>query len=554
MQRRLHRTAVFVAVLAMAIVWLPSIAGARASHPAAVQGGMVGDFNGDGFADLAVGVPEEDTGSGNSVKNVGAVSVIYGSATGLTGTGNQFWTQNSAGILDQNEPNDEFGSALAVGDFNGDGVSDLAVGEADESTSGHIQDGAVNVIYGALGSGLTSTGNQFFSQAGLLDGPEDFDHFGHSLTAGDFNGDGAADLAIGDPGEDLNGVTDAGAVDVLYGAVGTGLSTTGNQIWSEGLNGVPGTPQQGDEFGQFSLAAADFNVDGTADLAVGTPLDDEAPAADSGSVVVLPGSLLGLTSVGVQLWTQDSDGVAGIAEATDEFGAALAAGDFNGDLAPDLAIGSPGEDLGTGNTVKDTGGVNVLFGTAAIGLTSTGNQQWTQDSAGILGTAAANDAFGNYLAGADFGGTPEADLAIGVVGDKVGTVAAGGAVAVLFGSTGGLTSTGNQLWTQDSVGIKGAAEAGDSFGFDVGAGDFGNGPQADLVVGVPLEDVGAKLNAGVANVLYGGAAGLSSTGNQYWSQDASTIIGLAETGDRFGWARGFATQSSSAEGIWAPSD
>lgn len=84
-----------------------------------------GDFNNDGLADLAVGVPREDVGT---ITDAGAVNIIYGSANGLTAVGNQFWTQNSEGILNAAEPGDQFGSALASGDFNGDGYSDLAVG------------------------------------------------------------------------------------------------------------------------------------------------------------------------------------------------------------------------------------------------------------------------------------------------------------------------------------------------------------------------------------------------------------------------------------------
>jgi hypothetical protein len=69
-----------------------------------------GDFNGDGFADLAAGVPSED---GNGISDAGVVHVIYGSAAGLSSAGNQFWTQDSPGVLDDAEATDVFGSALA---------------------------------------------------------------------------------------------------------------------------------------------------------------------------------------------------------------------------------------------------------------------------------------------------------------------------------------------------------------------------------------------------------------------------------------------------------
>src|SRR6185503_11403618 len=72
-----------------------------------------GDFNGDGFADLAVGVPYEDQ---NGVNAVGGVNIIYGSSTGLTATGDQFLDEVDFGF--SYGSNDHFGWALASGDFN----------------------------------------------------------------------------------------------------------------------------------------------------------------------------------------------------------------------------------------------------------------------------------------------------------------------------------------------------------------------------------------------------------------------------------------------------
>ncbi|HYL59241.1 MAG TPA: hypothetical protein VEU51_10245, partial [Candidatus Acidoferrales bacterium] len=118
------------------------------------SGGVAkGDFNGDGIGDLAIGIPDEDL-SGQT--DAGAVVVIYGSAaSGLIPAGaagvpaSQFWTQDSPGILDIAEAGDHFGAALAAGDFNHDGFSDLAIGVPGEDTSAGTDAGAVNIIYGS---------------------------------------------------------------------------------------------------------------------------------------------------------------------------------------------------------------------------------------------------------------------------------------------------------------------------------------------------------------------------------------------------------------------
>src|SRR4051794_12177712 len=108
-----------------------AVAGTAIGSPAirAIGPAQAYDFDGDGFADLAVGVPGEDIGFRSGA---GAVNVIYGSATGLTEVGDQFWAQESVGVPGASEPGDHFGSP-ASGDFDGDGYADLAVGVPGEA-------------------------------------------------------------------------------------------------------------------------------------------------------------------------------------------------------------------------------------------------------------------------------------------------------------------------------------------------------------------------------------------------------------------------------------
>ncbi len=506
-----------------------------------------GDFNGDGYDDLAIGVPGDDSNS--YTQNTGAVNVIYGSAGGLAAVGNrpnQLWTQESYGVQDFAQANDRFGAALAIGNFNGDAYDDLAVGVPGEDGGA----GAVNVLYGSP-QGLHWAYNQFWQQgaAGLVDAAEVGDQFGAVLTTSDFNGDGFTDLAVGAPGDDVGAIVDAGGVHVLYGSVYR-LTSTWDQFWTQDTPYIPGHSEADDQFG-FALTAGDFNGDGTDDLAVGTPFENDEDGTnedDVGAVCLIygaPGSVasgrgLSLAVLPAQSWTQDTFGVEGAEEAGDWFGYALAAGDFNGDGRDDLAVGVPGEDVGA---IGDAGAVHVLFG-AGYGLTSTNDFLWHQDVTDVEGTADAGDMFGYAVAVGDFNGDGRADLAVGVPGEDLAGAGQDqaslfdvGAVNVLYGSPAGLSATyfADQYWNQNVPGVQDAAEAYDHFGSVLGVGDFNGDGRADLAVGVPDEDVGAAVNAGAVNVLYGSSSGgLTSNLNQFWHQDSPGVEGDAGAYDGFG--------------------
>ena len=182
----------------------------------------------------------------------GNVNVIYGTAAGLTSSGNQFWSQTSTGIEGDPEVDDSFGNALAAGDFDGDGFADLAVASPFDSAPG-FQGGAVNVIYGSA-AGLAAAGNQLWHQdsPGILDAAEATDEFGFPAMAGDFDGDGFEDLAVGSTGEIVGGFSEGGAVHVLYGGA-TGLTAAGDQFWNQNSTGILDAAESGDLFG-WSLA------------------------------------------------------------------------------------------------------------------------------------------------------------------------------------------------------------------------------------------------------------------------------------------------------------
>jgi hypothetical protein len=528
----LARVTTVLSVLAVQLTGLLGIGTSSAQvGDGATPGSIAGDFNGDGFVDFAVGVPQKDPGS---IRNAGIVSVIYGSAAGLQASTppDQVWSQDSPGIQNFAERGDRFGAAVAVGDFNGDGFGDLAAGVPNEDR-GTADTGGVNVIYGSPGGlDASSVPNQFWSmdQSGVLGSASTGAQFGRSLASGDFNGDGVSDLAVGSPGNTVAGIPGAGNVNILYGS-STGLVVAGNQFWAQHTTGVEGTGRSGDQFAR-SLSSGDFGNGIQQDLAIGNPFDDEA-APDAGSVNVLYGSVEGLAVTGNQLWTQDSPGIPGTSEDTDIFGWDVAAADFGASSEADLAIGVPLES----KAGISSGAVDVIYGTAG-GLDGTGAQVWTQDSPGVPGEATADQAFGASVAADDFGNSSRADLAIGVAADTVDNLSGAGSVNVLYGSAPGLTATGSQLWSQNSTGIVGTAEPGDLFGADVGTADFDGDGHADLAVGVTYEDVGNITDAGSANVIYAdaGGAGLTDVNNQIWSQNSPGILGKSNPGDQFTFA------------------
>ncbi|WP_151773104.1 FG-GAP-like repeat-containing protein [Streptomyces abyssomicinicus] len=346
------------------------------------------DLNRDGYADLVVSAPYEDTTRG---EDAGLVTVLWGGASGLTsgtdlpattagyygldlaaaGTGPGERTEvvvaGYGGMMSFRGPFSRTGTYGSAHE-NRDTPSVGSVALGDFAHSGHLSEVAVTVRMHDISGGEVYTDP-------VIGGAQ---RTGNGLIAatGDVDGDGFADLVVGDPDEPDHGPGDGapgGRVLLWYGSP-AGIARDAQPVeLTQNTAGVPGASETGDAFGG-ALAVDDLNGDGMADIVVGAPYEDTG-VPRAGMVTVIPGRSGGALGGGAYAFHQDTAGVPGGGETDDMFGTTVAVGDIDKDGRPELFVSAGSEN-------NSTGAVWVLPG-AADGPTAQGSTMITAPAVGF---------------------------------------------------------------------------------------------------------------------------------------------------------------------------
>ena len=399
-----------------------------------------GDVNGDGYDDLVVGEPYDDSVSTNS----GRVLLFLGSADGLSTTPDWSWSN----------PNydSESGMALALGDLNSSGGLDLVVGSPTADNPNN-RSGEINVFAG-------STTSPWFpsSPSVTVGGYETYSYCGDSVAViGDTNGDGYEDVAVGCSDAHSSSFSDAGRVDIYLG--GTVPSSSPSHSYY-------GTTYE-EDFGSAVAGAGDVNGDGYADLLIGAR-DYDGAETDQGWAALYLGSSSGLAASPVREWTSGQAG--------SNFGNHVSpAGDVNGDGYDDLLVAASDWDEGASGV--NHGRVALYLGTAA-GPGALPAWTTTGDDSGAQMSGQYGNLFGGGTGafGADYDGDGYSDIVVGAWLSNL-SVTNQGVVKVYRGSADGVQPYASFVQLGESV------DAYD--GYAVTLGDFDGSGILDLASGAP---------------------------------------------------------------------
>ncbi len=379
---------------------------------------FLGDLDGDGIDELAVGASGDDDGGASR----GAVWILFLNADGTVNS-HQKISSTQGGFTGTLADGDNLGASVAaLGDLDGNGVGDLAVGAFKDDDLG-VDRGAVWILFLNANGTVNSHQKINSTQGGFTGTLADGDSFGASVASlGDLDGNGVGDLAVG-AFKDDDGGADRGAVWILFlNANGT---VSSHQKISDTEGGFTGTLDDEDWFGISVASLENLNGDGIGDLAVGAFKDDDG-GVDRGAVWILFLNANGTVNSHQKI-NSTQGGFTGTLDDEDSFGASVASlGDLDGDGIGDLAVGA----VKDGDGGADRGAVWILF------LNSDGtvgsHQKISDTEGGFTGTLDDGDWFGTSFAPLeDLDVDGSRDLAVGAMLDDGGG-SNRGAVWVLF--------------------------------------------------------------------------------------------------------------------------
>ncbi len=373
----------------------------------------IGDLNGDGISDIAVGATGDDAGG----ENRGAIHVMLMNSNGSVSNTIEINNNTANGPVLNN--NDFFGSSIAnIGDLNGDGISDIAVGATGDDAGGASR-GAIHVMLMNSNGSVSNTieiNNNTANGPVLLDG----DSFGFSIAnIGDLNNDSISDIAVGANGDDAGG-SDRGAIHVmLMNSNGTVSNTI--EINNNTANG-PALIDY-DYFGSSIANIGDLNNDGILDIAVGA--EGDGPAFFTiGAIHVMLMNSNGSVSSTIKINNNTANGP--VLNNNDLFGSSIAnIGDLNGDGISDIAVGASNDDAGGTNR----GAIHVMLMNSNGSVSNTIEINNNTANGPVLNN---NDNFGISIANiGDLNADGIFDIAVGAYADDAGGTNRG-AIHVLF--------------------------------------------------------------------------------------------------------------------------
>lgn len=387
-----------------------------------------------------------------------------------------FGTSGFAGQLDAG---DRFGVAVAsIGDLDGDGVGDLAVG-AQSDDDGNTDRGAVWILFLNVDGSVKSHQKISAAQGGFLGTLDDGDAFGVSVSPiGDLDEDGTLDIAVGASSDD-DGGTNRGAVWVLF--LNKNGTVKAHQKISDTAGNFTGTLDNSDAFGISITNLGDLDGNGVQDLVVGAHADDDG-STDRGAVWILFMNING-TVAAHQKISDTAGGFVGILDNSDLFGLSTTnLGDLDGDGVTDVVVAAPNDDDGG----TDKGALWVLF------LNPTGTVKEHAKISTIIGgfggQVSNTNLFGYGVTNiGDLDGDGVTDIAAGVIRDDDGGTNRGAAWVLFLNSDG--TVKGEQKISQAAGGFGSWLCNNANFGRSLSSlGDLNNDGRIELAVGAHSTD------------------------------------------------------------------